>query len=45
MLSGGAYHYYPSVEDATTMLHAAGFHVDELLEGDGYAHFLLARAT
>ena len=42
VLSGGAYHYYPSVEDATTALHTAGFHVDELLRGDGYAHFLLS---
>jgi cyclopropane fatty-acyl-phospholipid synthase-like methyltransferase len=42
VLSGGAYHYYPDVEKATTLLHQAGFHVDEVLEGDGYAHLLLS---
>ena len=42
VVSGGAYHYYPSVADAVTVLREGGFRVDELLEGDGYAHVLLS---
>lgn len=42
VLSGGAYHYYPSVDDASARLRAGGFRIDEVLEGDGYAHFLLS---
>ena len=40
--AAGAYHYYPSVADAVTVLREGGFRVDELLEGDGYAHVLLS---
>jgi cyclopropane fatty-acyl-phospholipid synthase-like methyltransferase len=42
VLSGGAYHYYPSIEIATDMLLDGGFGIDRALEGDGYAHFLLS---
>ena len=42
VLSGGAYHYYPAVADAAEMLHAVGFTIDEVLEGDGYAHLLMS---
>lgn len=42
VLSGGAYHYYPSVDDASARLREGGFRIDEVLEGDGYAHFLLS---
>jgi len=42
VLSGGAYHYYPSVGEATSLLRDAGFRVDEVLQGDGYAHLLLS---
>jgi SAM-dependent methyltransferase len=42
VLSGGAYHYYPSVDVAALMLRAGGFRLDEVLEGDGYAHVLMS---
>ena len=42
VLSGGAYHYYPSVEDATAMLHEGGFRIDDVRVGDGYAHVLMS---
>jgi cyclopropane fatty-acyl-phospholipid synthase-like methyltransferase len=42
VLSDGAYHYYPSLTEATDLLHAAGFRIDELMEGDGYAHLLMS---
>jgi cyclopropane fatty-acyl-phospholipid synthase-like methyltransferase len=42
VLSDGAYHYYPTVSDAAEMLHAVGFTIDEVLEGDGYAHLLMS---
>jgi ubiquinone/menaquinone biosynthesis C-methylase UbiE len=32
----------PSVADVVTVLREGGFQVDELLEGDGYAHVLLS---
>ncbi len=41
VLSGGAYHYYPTVDRALAVLRSGGFEVDEQVEGDGYAHFLL----
>jgi cyclopropane fatty-acyl-phospholipid synthase-like methyltransferase len=42
VLTGGAYHFYPEVSWAAELLHAGGFTVDEVLEGDGYAHLLLS---
>jgi len=42
VLIGGAYHYYPSVRDATAWLRRGGFRLDEVLEGDGYTHVLMA---
>ena len=42
VISGGAYHYFPSVAEATTLLRDGGFRVDSMIEGDGYAHFLLS---
>jgi cyclopropane fatty-acyl-phospholipid synthase-like methyltransferase len=41
VVSGGAYHYYPPVAEATATLRRAGFTVAEVLEGDGYAHLLM----
>jgi cyclopropane fatty-acyl-phospholipid synthase-like methyltransferase len=41
VLSDGAYHYYPSIEGAVAILRDAGFSVDEVVEGDGYAHLLM----
>jgi cyclopropane fatty-acyl-phospholipid synthase-like methyltransferase len=41
VISGGAYHYYPSVHDVSVLLVEGGFRVDEELEGDGYVHLLL----
>jgi cyclopropane fatty-acyl-phospholipid synthase-like methyltransferase len=42
VITGGAYHYYPDVEVATALIQAGGFRVDEVHEGDGYAHLLLS---
>ena len=42
VLSDGAYHYYPSVSDATALLREGGFRIDEVLDGDGYAHVLMS---
>jgi cyclopropane fatty-acyl-phospholipid synthase-like methyltransferase len=44
VLIDGAYHYYPEVGHAAALLGAGGFRIDEQVEGDGYAHFLLTVA-
>lgn len=43
VLRDGAYHYYPTIQRATTWLQEAGFSfIDGVVEGDGYAHFLMS---
>jgi cyclopropane fatty-acyl-phospholipid synthase-like methyltransferase len=42
VLRDGAYHFYPSVEDASAWLRDGGFRLDEVVEADGYAHLLMS---